>query len=84
MFYQVIERFRQLLKNQDSDTAPQIRAMLLTILEEVNSLIFFLGFFLVVNFLRFLLLLRAIIFLILHMCSNRNLDDAFVVEKVFT
>ncbi|KAF4082130.1 hypothetical protein AMELA_G00148130 [Ameiurus melas] len=34
VFYQVIERFRQLLKNQDSDTAPQIRAMLLTILEE--------------------------------------------------
>ncbi|KAK3550109.1 hypothetical protein QTP86_020662 [Hemibagrus guttatus] len=34
VFYQVIERFRQLLKNQDSDTASQIRAMLLTILEE--------------------------------------------------
>uniref|UniRef100_W5LDM5 Telomerase-binding protein EST1A n=1 Tax=Astyanax mexicanus TaxID=7994 RepID=W5LDM5_ASTMX len=34
VFYQVIERFRQLLKDQDSDTAPQLRAMLLTILEE--------------------------------------------------
>ncbi|XP_058267513.1 telomerase-binding protein EST1A isoform X2 [Hemibagrus wyckioides] len=34
VFYQVIERFRQLLKNQDSDTASQIRVMLLTILEE--------------------------------------------------
>ncbi|XP_026862235.2 telomerase-binding protein EST1A isoform X2 [Electrophorus electricus] len=34
VFYQVIERFRQLLKDQDSDTAVQIRAMLLTILEE--------------------------------------------------
>ncbi|XP_026783660.2 telomerase-binding protein EST1A isoform X1 [Pangasianodon hypophthalmus] len=34
VFYQVIERFRQLLKNQDSDTSLQIRAMLLTILEE--------------------------------------------------
>ncbi|KAF5892342.1 telomerase-binding protein EST1A-like, partial [Clarias magur] len=34
VFYQVIERFRQLLKNQDSDTAPQIRTMLVTMLEE--------------------------------------------------
>ncbi|KAI4871334.1 hypothetical protein NFI96_003129 [Prochilodus magdalenae] len=34
VFYQVIERFRQLLKDQDSDTAPQIRAVLLTVLEE--------------------------------------------------
>ncbi|XP_072514511.1 telomerase-binding protein EST1A [Salminus brasiliensis] len=34
VFYQVIERFRQLLKDQDSDTAPGMRAMLLTILEE--------------------------------------------------
>ncbi|XP_036450619.1 telomerase-binding protein EST1A [Colossoma macropomum] len=34
VFYQVIERFRQLLKDQDLDTAPRIRAMLLTILEE--------------------------------------------------
>uniref|UniRef100_A0A8B9H253 Telomerase-binding protein EST1A n=1 Tax=Astyanax mexicanus TaxID=7994 RepID=A0A8B9H253_ASTMX len=34
VFYQVIERFRQLLKDQDSDTAPRLRAMLLTILEE--------------------------------------------------
>ncbi|XP_076876434.1 telomerase-binding protein EST1A [Brachyhypopomus gauderio] len=34
VFYQVIERFRQLLKDQNSDTAVQIRAMLLTILEE--------------------------------------------------
>ncbi|KAI5619998.1 telomerase-binding protein EST1A [Silurus asotus] len=34
VFYQVIERFRQLLKNHDSDTALQIRAMLLSILEE--------------------------------------------------
>ncbi|KAI5099801.1 telomerase-binding protein EST1A, partial [Silurus meridionalis] len=34
VFYQVIERFRQLLKNHDSDTTPQIRAMLLSILEE--------------------------------------------------
>ncbi|XP_030648686.1 telomerase-binding protein EST1A [Chanos chanos] len=34
VFYQVIERFRQLLKEPTSDTAPQIRAMLLTILDE--------------------------------------------------
>ncbi|KAM9456229.1 telomerase-binding protein EST1A [Clarias gariepinus] len=34
VFYQVIERFRQLLKNQDSDTAPQIRTTLVTMLEE--------------------------------------------------
>lgn len=32
VFYQVIERFRQLLK----DTAPQIKTMLMTILEEVD------------------------------------------------
>lgn len=35
VFYQVIERFRQLLKDQDSDTALRIKAMLLSILEEV-------------------------------------------------
>ncbi|XP_066507720.1 telomerase-binding protein EST1A isoform X2 [Hoplias malabaricus] len=34
VFYQVIERFRQHLKEQDSDTVPLFRAMLLTILEE--------------------------------------------------
>ncbi|XP_047660699.1 telomerase-binding protein EST1A [Tachysurus fulvidraco] len=34
VFYQVIERFRHLLKNQDIDTASQIKTMLLTILEE--------------------------------------------------
>ncbi|XP_016394645.1 telomerase-binding protein EST1A-like [Sinocyclocheilus rhinocerous] len=34
VFYQVIERFRQLLKDQTSDTAPQIKTMLMTILEE--------------------------------------------------
>ncbi|XP_056322264.1 telomerase-binding protein EST1A [Danio aesculapii] len=34
VFYQVIERFRQLLKDQNSDTAPQIKTMLMTILEE--------------------------------------------------
>lgn len=38
VFYQVIEKFRQILKNQDSDTAPQIRTMLLTLLEEVHDL----------------------------------------------
>uniref|UniRef100_A0A9J8BH44 Telomerase-binding protein EST1A n=1 Tax=Cyprinus carpio carpio TaxID=630221 RepID=A0A9J8BH44_CYPCA len=34
VFYQVIERFRQLLKDQTSDAAPQIKTMLMTILEE--------------------------------------------------
>nr|XP_055063990.1 telomerase-binding protein EST1A [Misgurnus anguillicaudatus] len=34
VFYQVIERFRQLLKDQTSDTAPHIKSMLMTILEE--------------------------------------------------
>ncbi|XP_051763855.1 telomerase-binding protein EST1A [Ctenopharyngodon idella] len=34
VFYQVIERFRQLLKDQTSDTAPQIKTMLMNILEE--------------------------------------------------
>ncbi|XP_052423477.1 telomerase-binding protein EST1A isoform X1 [Carassius gibelio] len=34
VFYQVIERFRQLLKDQTSDAAPQIKIMLMTILEE--------------------------------------------------
>lgn len=36
VFYQVIERFRQLLKDQTSDTAPQIKTMLMSILEEVD------------------------------------------------
>lgn len=36
VFYQVIERFRQLLKDQTSDTAPQIKTMLMTLLEEVD------------------------------------------------
>uniref|UniRef100_A0A8C2FVP2 Telomerase-binding protein EST1A n=1 Tax=Cyprinus carpio TaxID=7962 RepID=A0A8C2FVP2_CYPCA len=34
VFYQVIESFRQLLKDQMSDTAPQIKTMLMNILEE--------------------------------------------------
>ncbi|TRZ04374.1 hypothetical protein DNTS_022913 [Danionella cerebrum] len=34
VFYQVIERFRQLLKDQNSDSAPQIKIMLMSILEE--------------------------------------------------
>ncbi|KTG43957.1 hypothetical protein cypCar_00009545 [Cyprinus carpio] len=36
VFYQVIESFRQLLKDQMSDTAPQIKTMLMNILEEVK------------------------------------------------
>ncbi len=36
VFYQVIERFRQLLKDQTSDTASQIKTMLMTLLEEVD------------------------------------------------
>lgn len=36
VFYQVIERFRQLLKDQASDTAPQIKTMLMNVLEEVR------------------------------------------------
>lgn len=36
VFYQVIESFRQLLKDQMSDTAPQIKTMLMNILEEVD------------------------------------------------
>lgn len=35
VFYQVIERFRQLLKDLASDSAPQIKTMLMNILEEV-------------------------------------------------
>ncbi|XP_028840421.1 telomerase-binding protein EST1A isoform X1 [Denticeps clupeoides] len=34
VFYQVIERFRQLLKEPTSDTSPRIRNMLLTLLDE--------------------------------------------------
>ncbi|XP_061104206.1 telomerase-binding protein EST1A [Conger conger] len=34
VFYQVIERFRQLLKDPAADTAPRIRNMLLTLLDE--------------------------------------------------
>ncbi|XP_057176862.1 telomerase-binding protein EST1A [Triplophysa rosa] len=34
VFYQVIERFRQLLKDLASDSAPQIKTMLMNILEE--------------------------------------------------
>lgn len=36
-FYQVIEKFRQLLKDPASETGHQIRAMLLTLLDEVLS-----------------------------------------------
>ncbi|XP_060941376.1 telomerase-binding protein EST1A isoform X3 [Limanda limanda] len=39
VFYQVIERFRQLLKDPDSDNTPHIRNMLLTLLDE-GSLFF--------------------------------------------
>ncbi|XP_051972018.1 telomerase-binding protein EST1A-like [Xyrauchen texanus] len=39
VFYQVIERFRQLLKDQTSDTSPHIKTMLMSILEE-GSLFF--------------------------------------------
>lgn len=36
VFYQVIERFRQVLKDPSTDTAPRIRTMLLTLLDEVQ------------------------------------------------
>lgn len=36
VFYQVIERFRQLLKDQTSDTPPEIKTMLMNLLEEVD------------------------------------------------
>lgn len=38
VFYQVIERFRQLLKDPTYDNAPHIRNMLLTLLDEVRNL----------------------------------------------
>lgn len=38
VFYQVIERFRQLLKDPSGDSAPRITAMLLTLLDEVHTL----------------------------------------------
>lgn len=37
VFYQVIERFRQLLKEPAYDNTPHIRNMLLTLLDEVKS-----------------------------------------------
>lgn len=37
VFYQVIERFRQLLKDHTYDNAPHIRNMLLTLLDEVRN-----------------------------------------------
>lgn len=37
VFYQVIERFRQLLKDPTYDNAPHIRNMLLTLLDEVSN-----------------------------------------------
>lgn len=36
VFYQVIERFRQLLKDPSYDNTPHIRNMLLTLLDEVK------------------------------------------------
>ncbi|CDQ98007.1 unnamed protein product, partial [Oncorhynchus mykiss] len=38
VFYQVIERFRQLLKDPSGDSAPRITTMLLTLLDEVHTL----------------------------------------------
>ncbi|KAG9351624.1 hypothetical protein JZ751_022875, partial [Albula glossodonta] len=40
VFYQVIERFRQLLKDPTADTAPRIRGMLLTLLDEKLQTVF--------------------------------------------
>lgn len=37
VFYQVIERFRQLLKDPTCDNTPHIRNMLLTLLDEVRN-----------------------------------------------
>ena len=37
VFYQVIERFRQLLKDPAYDNTPHIRNMLLTLLDEVRN-----------------------------------------------
>lgn len=37
VFYQVIERFRQLLKDPTYDNTPHIRNMLLTLLDEVRN-----------------------------------------------
>lgn len=37
VFYQVIECFRQLLKDPTYDNAPHVRNMLLTLLDEVGS-----------------------------------------------
>lgn len=38
VFYQVIERFRQLLKDPTYDNTPHIRNMLLTLLDEVRNM----------------------------------------------
>lgn len=39
VFYQVIERFRQLLKDPTFDNTPHIRNMLLTLLDEVRTVL---------------------------------------------
>lgn len=44
VFYQVIERFRQLLKDPTFDNSPHIRNMLLTLLDEVRALFLILTF----------------------------------------
>lgn len=77
VFYQVIERFRQLLKNQYSDTASQIRAVLLTILQEVHDLIIFQGLFLVDFMLSFIVVTKSYNFLMLPLCFNKNLDGQY-------
>lgn len=72
VFYQVIERFRQILKNQDSDTAPQIRTMLLTLLEEVRDLTWIYYLFFIAETCNHLIIYIPTGVLIMHLWFSRT------------